>query len=541
VTSGDDGLQLKSIIKSALWPARAEMVARCCIHGDHEAPVATCSCGLYAVADLGSVPLHDPSRSVLGCVALWGTVVEGELGWRAARGYPVILFADPSFDEHTGHQLGERYGVPVFTLPARLSASLFRHSPRLGEFAQVVRELATRPRRPTRHPHTTPDPALGLAVGELLREIHQADLSRRRESRTRRAKRALVPMLLMITAVLSAALTGWPVAMFRHATAPPASVAWSQRVPRAVATRETIVENVPSLDTLLLSRDGEIGAVTYFNRTAEVWNMPGGGFRRVPVAGPALGYGDLALTPDGRTLISAAGGNEIRIYDTATGSLRATLPTGDVSYLAMSPDGHTLAHGGFDKDSTIYLWNIDTKTKIGTIKTNRLRSSAMAFNSDGTKLASGGAYDAVWVWDVPSGAQIAKMPPVQEMIPGVAYPPEHFFYQIAFSPDGHTLATESGGEGLRLWDLTTRRQIAPLQVPDEPVSGLGGLTFSPDGTVLAVGTNHGIQLWNVATHSLIPTRLPGAMGRVIAFLPDGNSLLALAEDGTLDKWSLTEG
>lgn len=550
VTGGEDGPELESIVQPASWPARAEMVARCVIPREHEAPVANCTCGLYAVAELTSVPLQSLSGSVLGCVALWGAVVEGERGWRAARGYPVVLFADPSFDEDTRRRLGERYGVAVFTLPTRLGAELFAHSPRLDELARAVREVAARPRWPTGHPQREPDPELRLAVDELLEEIQQAELSRQRGSRARRTKRALVPVALFVTAVISAVLTGWPLTPSGQPTAPaslaahaPAAARPLPAAPPAVATRETIVTTVPSPYRVRISRDGEVAAATYVDGSIEVWNLAGGGLRRVPVTGPGNGGGseNLVLTPDGRTIISAIGASGIRIYDTTSGSLRATLPTGWADYLAVSPDGRTLAHRVLGENSTIYLWNIDTRTKVGTLAAGRSAISLAAFNSDGTKLATGGAYQPVQIWDVASGAQIAALPPAQEMIPGKAYPGELSFFRVAFSPDGHTLATVSGSDGLRLWDLTTRRQVASLQVPDDPVSLLGGLTFSPDGRVLAVGTNQGIRLWNVATRTLIPTRLPGASGHAIAFLPDGNSLLDLSGAGTLARWSLTTG
>jgi hypothetical protein len=61
-----------------------------------------CECGIHAAADLASAAgylhLYEdlPQRSIchraLGRVALWGTVVEGDLGWRASRAYPQEIF-----------------------------------------------------------------------------------------------------------------------------------------------------------------------------------------------------------------------------------------------------------------------------------------------------------------------------------------------------------------------------------------------------------------------------------------------------------------
>ena len=52
---------------------------------------------------------------------------------------------------------------------------------------------------------------------------------------------------------------------------------------------------------------------------------------------------------------------------------------------------------------------------------------------------------------------------------------------IAFSPDGQTLASSGCDQGVRLWDMTTQRQVK---------LGLGvnvrSLAFSPDGNTLAM-------------------------------------------------------
>ena len=72
------------------WTPRRPTQARCPFHWSHRAPEVGCSCGLYAARDAGLLRgARDPA--VLGTVALWGQIVEHELGFRGEVAYPQRL------------------------------------------------------------------------------------------------------------------------------------------------------------------------------------------------------------------------------------------------------------------------------------------------------------------------------------------------------------------------------------------------------------------------------------------------------------------
>jgi hypothetical protein len=73
------------------WRPREPVVATCRRSGVfHEAPVIGCTCGLHASQTL-DILRRTKCPAVLGRVALWGRVVEHELGYRARFGYPQRL------------------------------------------------------------------------------------------------------------------------------------------------------------------------------------------------------------------------------------------------------------------------------------------------------------------------------------------------------------------------------------------------------------------------------------------------------------------
>lgn len=127
-------LLLASVVKRTVWRPGEPLVAECLDHRPfvdwvrrrpvHEAPQERCECGIYAATlDYASRYLNDALPDaltrVVGRVALWGTVVECEHGYRASHAYPVELFvpADPA----RGWKLDlraivaglRRYGVPT--------------------------------------------------------------------------------------------------------------------------------------------------------------------------------------------------------------------------------------------------------------------------------------------------------------------------------------------------------------------------------------------------------------------------------------------
>ncbi|GAA4993198.1 hypothetical protein WHI96_11755 [Pseudonocardia tropica] len=111
------------------WPPGGALVARCELRG-HEAPDPACTCGLHAVRDparVGGVGFGP--GTVLGCVALWGLVVEGEHGWRAGAAAPLVLFCGPALGEPERGGLARTYRVGVHRLPLPVAATVERGLP----------------------------------------------------------------------------------------------------------------------------------------------------------------------------------------------------------------------------------------------------------------------------------------------------------------------------------------------------------------------------------------------------------------------------
>jgi hypothetical protein len=140
VVRHDGEYSLGSVVQRTLWPAGEALAAECLgrrrlfpwprAKCGHDAPEARCECGIYAAAleRIAQYVAEAPCRGVarvLGRVALWGTVIECERGFRASHAYPTRIYvpADAGDPWRIGWQevaLGLcRYRVPIEPLDAR--------------------------------------------------------------------------------------------------------------------------------------------------------------------------------------------------------------------------------------------------------------------------------------------------------------------------------------------------------------------------------------------------------------------------------------
>ena len=208
---------------------------------------------------------------------------------------------------------------------------------------------------------------------------------------------------------------------------------------------------------------------------------------------------------------------------------------GRVNCLLLTPDGKTLvSNSNYYWQHAVCVWEMASGRLLRQFANYDLNyaESWIALSADGRMVAVSRG-EEVSLWDHASGERVHILKGEK-----VGYG----FAGLAFAPDGKTLAARDQSGTIHFWDLSTGKPSGRL--PTQRPNRITLLTYSPDGKILASANHFGsrlIQLWNVASRTLVHELTRPSDLYSIAFSPDSRTLAAGARDGIIPLWDVKTG
>jgi WD40 repeat protein len=139
---------------------------------------------------------------------------------------------------------------------------------------------------------------------------------------------------------------------------------------------------------------------------------------------------------DGKTVVTSGEDGQVKLWDVA--SRQAWLTLTNRHGVAVSPNGRTLAVG----NGVIELWDVGSRRIMATLPSlgSEVGLYAMAFGSDGKRLATHYENSQVKLWDLETRRDTATFSGH-----------DTFGFSVVFTRDGETMATSSFDSTIRLW------------------------------------------------------------------------------------------
>lgn len=246
----------------------------------------------------------------------------------------------------------------------------------------------------------------------------------------------------------------------------------------------------------------------------------------------------VALSQDGQ-FAACARANQIFVYHVPSRQLVTRLfdpkVTNDttaahrdlIQSLAFNPDGTLLASGSYRE---VKLWRRPKDAKAFQISSSNL-ITAMVVSPDGNWLATTGADGVIKLYELPEGKEAKVLPGHDKPVTA-----------LRFSPNSSRLCSASTDKTIRLWNVADGIAIITTNTPSE-INAIGWMN---DTQIASAHSDNVIRLWRTAeSNSLVLVKeLKGHEAAVTSLEPipqTTNQLLSGSLDGTLRPWDIDKG
>lgn len=243
--------------------------------------------------------------------------------------------------------------------------------------------------------------------------------------------------------------------------------------------------------------------------------------------------GALAISPDGRWLVTGNEEGDVVVWDPATGTQKTMLSghSKAIRQVRFSAAGNRLATASFDH--TARLWNVSDKGDFKEVFVTPPTDDplvSVALNGDGKRLATAGLEGAIRVWDVAARTSGHRFTEHRNTVTA-----------LEFFDEGRGLISAGLDRTIRIWDVDSGVRMRVLQGHKTGVTGLA----RHGDKLYSCGNDQTLRSWSIRP----PTErsdfrvvdLGGGVPQTVAISPRHDLVVVGFEDGKLARYSLPDG
>ncbi len=210
---------------------------------------------------------------------------------------------------------------------------------------------------------------------------------------------------------------------------------------------------------------------------------------RAIAVNPAVPTEIAALSQNGQIVVKDLGTNSKRNIDSNLRGAHA---------MDYSPNGKVLAVCGFD--SYVVFYDAVSLESLTKWKTPGESSTTLKFSPDGRLFALGGRDGVIRVWNTEDGKTLADFALTNAATQDNPNPTTQRARAVCFSPSGSLVAAAGDANQIMVWDLTTGKRAAALNVDGRKIYSL---VFCDETTLAAGDSVNDVTVWNIPEQKMI--------------------------------------
>jgi hypothetical protein len=201
----------------------------------------------------------------------------------------------------------------------------------------------------------------------------------------------------------------------------------------------------------------------------------------------------------------------------------------EVTAVAVTPDGRHVVSGS--DDETLKVWDLERGEAVLTLEGHAHVVNAVAVTPDGRYAVSGSTDGTLKVWDLERGEAVRSLEghtPVEA---------------VAVTPDGRYAVSASMRYTLKLWDLARGEEVCTLECHESSWAIVNAVAVTMDGRhAVSAWADNTLKVWDLERGEALLT-LEGHTDHVdaVAVTRDGRHVVSGSSDKTLKVWDMVDG